>query len=90
MFENSVFFGNYIIIQNCVINPSKILRKQIELLDWKPEDLSPRSNGGILRHVVKKPLTRKTPNDGASVTGKFMNNLDTKSTNNSASEKQIK
>lgn len=45
-----------------------MLLLQIELLDWKPEDLSPRGNGGILRHVIKKPVTRKTPNDGASVT----------------------
>lgn len=35
------------------------------MLDWKPEELSDR--GGILRHVIKKPVTRKTPNDGASV-----------------------
>lgn len=41
------------------------------MLDWKPEDLSPGANGGILRHIVKKPITRKTPNDGASVTGNY-------------------
>lgn len=42
---------------------------QIELLNWKPEDLSPRNDGGIFRHVIKKATSRKTPNDGASVTG---------------------
>lgn len=35
------------------------------MLDWKPEDLSDK--GGILRHVIKKPITRKTPNAGSSV-----------------------
>lgn len=44
---------------------------QIELLNWKLEDLSPRSDGGIFRHVIKKATSRKTPNDGASVTGKL-------------------
>lgn len=44
---------------------------QIELLNWRPEDLSPRSDGGIFRHVIKKASSRKTPNDGASVTGKL-------------------
>lgn len=48
---------------------------QIELLDWKPEDLSPRSNGGILRHVIKRAITRKTPNDGATVNGKLSNRI---------------
>lgn len=45
------------------------------MLDWKPEDLSPRSSGGILRHVIKKPISRKTPNDSASVTGMNHKNL---------------
>lgn len=44
---------------------------QIELLNWRPEDLSPRSDGGIFRHVIKKATSRKTPNDGACVTSKL-------------------
>lgn len=37
-------------------------------MNWKPEDLSPHANGAILRSVLKKPSSRKTPNDGATVT----------------------
>lgn len=48
----------------------------MELLDWKTEDLSPRSTGGILRIGIKAPTSKKTmPNDGASVSGEFELNL---------------
>lgn len=66
-----IFEASRIKTRKCWENTHFSLFIQIELLDWKPEDLSPRSNGGILRHVIKKPITRKTPNDGASVTGNY-------------------
>lgn len=40
-------------------------------MNWKLEDVSPRSDGGIFRQVIKKATSRKTPNDGASVTGEL-------------------
>lgn len=43
------------------------MKLQIELLDWKLEDLSPKTNSGILRQVIHKSITRKTPKDGASI-----------------------
>lgn len=48
---------------------------QIELLGWKLQDLSPQSNGSILREIVQKSASRSTPNDGARVTGKKNANL---------------
>lgn len=44
---------------------------QIELFGWKHEDLSPQSNGAILRTIVKRASSRSTPSDGATVTGNF-------------------
>lgn len=50
---------------------------QVELLDWKPGDLTPREKESdadeyIVRHVVKKPKNWSAlPNDGSTVTGQF-------------------
>lgn len=53
---------------------------QIELLGWKAQDLSPKKDGGIEKHMttappVKKSGSRKTPADGAwvqaHITGRF-------------------
>ncbi|KAJ6647718.1 FK506-binding protein 59 [Pseudolycoriella hygida] len=58
------------------IPANSTLRFELELLGWKPEDLSPTSDGGIIRHVIT-PTTKKgkTPNEGGLVdvhlVGKF-------------------
>lgn len=41
----------------------------MELLGWKPEDVSPKLDGAIERHVIKKTDKRKSPVDGALVQG---------------------
>lgn len=40
---------------------------EMEMLNWKPQDLSPNSDGGILRHVLKKSDKLKSPAEGALV-----------------------
>lgn len=42
---------------------------QIELIDWKVEDLSPNKNKGILRHIFEMGTGDDSPKDGALVTG---------------------
>lgn len=45
---------------------------QIELLDWEPADLSPNSDGRVIRHVIKRPKNWSIlPNDGSTVTGEI-------------------
>lgn len=54
------------------IPPNSTLLFECELLDWKPEDISPNASGGILRHLITKGSSKKTPNDGAYVNGKHL------------------
>lgn len=61
------------------IPPNSTLIFELEMLDWKGEDLSPDSDGGIERFIVKKSDKRKTPNEGAHVKvhliGKYENKV---------------
>ncbi|OWR43675.1 hypothetical protein KGM_210582 [Danaus plexippus plexippus] len=50
------------------IPPNETLQFEIEVLDWKLEDLSPNKNKGILRYVVEQGTGRDCPNDGSAVT----------------------
>ncbi|CAK9300284.1 unnamed protein product [Gordionus sp. m RMFG-2023] len=43
------------------------LQFEIELLDFKPEDISPNKDGGILKSVLEKGEGYNTPNEGALV-----------------------
>lgn len=43
------------------------LHFEIELFDWKGEDLSPDHDGAITRHTLEKGEGYQMPNDGASV-----------------------
>lgn len=40
---------------------------EVELFDWKGEDLSKKKDGGIIRRQVEKGTGFDTPNDGATV-----------------------
>lgn len=53
------------------IPPQATLLFEVELLDWKVEDLSPKKNGGILRHVIQKGTGKKSPNANALLNGKL-------------------
>ncbi|XP_049870545.1 FK506-binding protein 59 isoform X2 [Pectinophora gossypiella] len=44
------------------------LQFEIEMIDWKVEDLSPGKNKGILRHIIEQGEGNENPNDGALVT----------------------
>lgn len=45
---------------------------QIELIEWKYEDLSPNQNGGITRKVITAGTSKYYhPNEGATVRGQF-------------------
>ncbi|KAL0831758.1 hypothetical protein ABMA28_001298 [Loxostege sticticalis] len=50
------------------IPPNSTLQFEIEMIDWKVEDLSPTKNKGILRHIVEQGSGYDSPNDGALVT----------------------
>ncbi|XP_030023073.1 FK506-binding protein 59 isoform X2 [Manduca sexta] len=50
------------------IPPNATLQFEIEMLDWKLEDLSPDKKNGILRHIITKGSGFDSPNDGALVT----------------------
>ncbi|CAG9580154.1 unnamed protein product [Danaus chrysippus] len=50
------------------IPPNATLQFEIEVLDWKLEDLSPNKNKGILRYVVEQGTGKDCPNDGSAVT----------------------
>lgn len=43
---------------------------ELELLGWKAQDLSPKSDGAIERHIMIKSEKRKTPGNAANVNGK--------------------
>jgi len=49
------------------IGPDATLIFEVELFDWKREDISPNKDEGILRCIVKQGEGRKTPNEGATV-----------------------
>ncbi|KAI5634447.1 FKBP-type peptidyl-prolyl cis-trans isomerase domain-containing protein [Phthorimaea operculella] len=50
------------------IPPNATLQFEIEMIDWKVEDLSPGKNKGILRHIIEQGEGLDNPNDGALVT----------------------
>ncbi|XP_048005717.1 FK506-binding protein 59 isoform X1 [Leguminivora glycinivorella] len=50
------------------IPPNSTLQFEIEMIDWKVEDLSPSKNKGILRHIIEQGEGFDNPNDGALVT----------------------
>ncbi|XP_026498443.1 FK506-binding protein 59 [Vanessa tameamea] len=50
------------------IPPNATLQFEIEMIDWKAEDLSPNKNKGILRHIIEQGSGFDNPNDGAQVT----------------------
>lgn len=49
------------------IGPDATLIFEVELFEWKREDISPNKDEGILRRIVKNGEGRKTPNEGATV-----------------------
>ncbi|CAE1305528.1 FKBP4_5 [Acanthosepion pharaonis] len=49
------------------IGPDATLIFEVELFEWKREDISPNKDEGILRRIVKSGEGRKTPNEGATV-----------------------
>lgn len=49
------------------IPPEATLKFELEMLDWKGQDLSKNGDGGIERFIVVKSDKKKTPNDGAHV-----------------------
>lgn len=49
------------------IPPGATLQFEIEMIDWQGEDLSPNSNGGILKSQITAGDGYSTPNDGAQV-----------------------
>ncbi|XP_058453687.1 FK506-binding protein 59 isoform X2 [Malaya genurostris] len=49
------------------IPPNSTLNFELEMLGWKGEDLSPKSDQSIERFVLKAGEGKKTPNDGGMV-----------------------
>lgn len=49
------------------IPPDATLIFELELLDWKGEDLSPKKNEGILRYGIEKGEKKSSPKEGALV-----------------------
>ncbi|XP_014359722.2 FK506-binding protein 59 isoform X1 [Papilio machaon] len=50
------------------IPPNSTLQFEVEMIDWKVEDLSPGKKKGILRHILEQGSGLDYPNDGALVT----------------------
>ncbi|XP_053605814.1 FK506-binding protein 59 isoform X2 [Plodia interpunctella] len=51
------------------IPPNSTLQFEIEMIDWKVEDLSPGKNKGILRHIIEQGSGEyESPKDGSLVT----------------------
>ncbi|XP_060802150.1 FK506-binding protein 59 isoform X1 [Amyelois transitella] len=51
------------------IPPMATLQFEVEMIDWKVEDLSPGKNKGILRHIIEQGAAEyESPNDGSLVT----------------------
>ncbi|CAG4946213.1 unnamed protein product [Colias eurytheme] len=50
------------------IPPNSTLQFEIEMIDWKLEDLSPNKNKGILRYIIEQGSGFDNPNDGSVVT----------------------
>lgn len=44
---------------------------QVELFDWRGEDLSSKKDGGIIRRIIQNGEGYLTPNDGAMVDGMY-------------------
>lgn len=49
------------------IGPNETLQFEVELFDWRGEDLT--SDGGVVKYIVVKGDTYSHPEDGASVEG---------------------
>ncbi|XP_037070497.1 LOW QUALITY PROTEIN: peptidyl-prolyl cis-trans isomerase FKBP4-like [Pollicipes pollicipes] len=58
------------------IPPGATLVFEVELFDWKGEDLSRKKDGGIVRRQVEKGTGYDTPNDGATVEVSLCGSLD--------------
>ncbi|XP_026293651.1 FK506-binding protein 59 isoform X1 [Frankliniella occidentalis] len=61
------------------IPPDATLQFEIEMIDWQGEDLSPQSNGGIIRTLITAGEGHSTPRNGAQVevhlVGKYENKV---------------
>lgn len=57
------------------IPPNSTLQFEVEMIDWKVEDLSPNKNKGILRHIIEQGSGSENPNDGAQVTVELQGKL---------------
>lgn len=49
------------------IPPESTLIFELELLNWKGEDLSPKKNDGIIRYAIVKSEKRSSPKEGSLV-----------------------